>query len=689
MRVGDQAQRFTKALRALYGAAGSPRYSDIVAYGAGQVRPVVFKDATLSDWLTQGVVPGSAGGFAALTALLEQLASQCPGYVRRSAADWEQLRSAARSERQASRGRRTADGSGGGAPPESTRASLLGVPVGQCDPLDLEVHPAGDGPGRDAPAQLPAYVRRAHDETLTAVVTQAVAGHSAMAVLIGSSSTGKTRACWEAVQPLTQVEPAWRLWHPFDPTRADAALAGLEAVGPHTVVWLNEAQHYLNAGEQLAAALHRLLTDPTRSPVLVLGTLWPEYDDAFAARPEPGRPDPHARTRELLTGRRIIVPHVFDNAALTRARELAEGGDRLLVAALGRGHEGRVAQHLAGAPELLARWHGASPGSRALLYAAADARRLGVGLHLPLGFLASAAPDYLDQDAYDALEDDWLEQALAELARPVHGNIAPLRRMRERPARRPPTARSAPSPAAAPTGPLYRLADYLEQHSRRERQLLCPPRSFWHAAHAHLTSPEDLRRLADSAQRRHRLQWANALYLLAADVGDTSALAPLARLRQLAGDRDGAEEIAARAADTGDTSTLVELARLRQLAGDWDGAEDMATRAADAGNTSALFELARLRQLAGDRDGAEETAARAADAGDTSALFELARLRERAGDRDGAETLYLRAADAGNTSALFELVQLRERAGDRDGAETLRKYGLEADSMLASPWSSS
>ncbi|MEU9117274.1 hypothetical protein AB0D04_37385 [Streptomyces sp. NPDC048483] len=68
-----------------------------------------------------------------------------------------------------------------------------------------------------------------------------------MAVLIGSFSTGKTKACWEAVQPL--AEHGWRLRHLFDPTRAEAALADLRRVGPRTVVWLNEAQHY--PGHQL------------------------------------------------------------------------------------------------------------------------------------------------------------------------------------------------------------------------------------------------------------------------------------------------------------------------------------------------------------------------------------------------------------------------------------------------------
>lgn len=49
-----------------------------------------------------------------------------------------------------------------------------------------------------------------------------------------------------------------------------------------------------------------------------------------------------------MAGRRIEVPDTFDDGALAAARALAEGGDRLLGVVLGGGHQGRVAQHLAG-----------------------------------------------------------------------------------------------------------------------------------------------------------------------------------------------------------------------------------------------------------------------------------------------------------------------------------------------------
>lgn len=125
--------------------------------------------------------------------------------------------------------------------------------------------------------------------------------------LVGGSSTGKTRAGWELAQYLDRKQPGrWRLWHPYDPSRPQAALTDLRKVGPNTIVWLNEAQHYLmlagpGPGEQIAAGLRTLLQDSGRGPVLVLATPWPEYWNALSTRPTSGRPDAYGQARDLLT----------------------------------------------------------------------------------------------------------------------------------------------------------------------------------------------------------------------------------------------------------------------------------------------------------------------------------------------------------------------------------------------------
>ncbi|WP_426570349.1 hypothetical protein [Streptomyces canus] len=560
-----------------------------------------------------------------------------------------------------------------------------GRPIGEWEPHTLEVHPARSSTlalGNDqlGARALPGYVQRPHDRVLAEVIQDAAAGRSRMVVLVGGSSTGKTRACWEAVQPLASM--GWRLWHPFYPSRAEAALDDLHRVAPRTVVWLNEAQHYLGdreAGERIAASLHGLLTSPEHAPVLVLGTLWPEYAVRYAALPSLGKEDAFSRVRELLSGRTLTVPDTFDAQALATATALARGGDRLLADALTRaGVSGLVAQDLAGAPELLNRYERATPAARAVLEAAMDARRLGVGLHLPQAFLSDAAADYLTDADYDRLTNDWAEQAYAELAEPVHGRQAPLHSTTPRPRRRP-LAPVSPSDSPHPAGarPMVRLADYLEEHGRTARKWLCPPASFWHAALTHLTQPNDLDNLAEAAENRHRLQWAHHLRHRAADEGSTSALYRLAAMREEAGDRESAEHLARRAAELGKINALYRLTEMREEAGDHESAENLARQVAGLGSTSALHRLAKMREEAGDRESAENLVRQAADQGDTAALYRLAMMREDAGDRESAESLLRQAAEHGETTALLPLAEMREDAGDQGSAENLARQAAE------------
>jgi hypothetical protein len=133
----------------------------------------------------------------------------------------------------------------------------VGTPVDELtDPFALEVHrPVRAGDPDLTLDVLPVYVPREHDAALALTVRAAAEGRSGIAVLVGGSSTGKTRACWEALAALPE---GWRLWHPIDPTRPGAALRELARIGPRTVVWLNEAQFYLadpTLGEQVAAGL--------------------------------------------------------------------------------------------------------------------------------------------------------------------------------------------------------------------------------------------------------------------------------------------------------------------------------------------------------------------------------------------------------------------------------------------------
>src|SRR5205823_6124139 len=128
----------------------------------------------------------------------------------------------------------------------------------------------------------------------------------------------------------------------------------------------------------------------------------------------------------------IPVPTAFTPAQMS---QLTRAGDARMALAARSARDGEVIQFLAGAPELLARYRNAPPAAAALIRAAMDARRLGTGAGLPQAFPEAAAPGYLTDAEWDALGEDWLEQALAYAAVPCKGARGPLTRIRPRPAR--------------------------------------------------------------------------------------------------------------------------------------------------------------------------------------------------------------------------------------------------------------
>ncbi|MFJ6050468.1 hypothetical protein [Streptomyces sp. NPDC092307] len=391
----------------------------------------------------------------------------------------------------------------------------------------LGVHPALDTDGAgDRFGVLPAYVARDHDARLGAVVDEARAGDSGIAVLVGGSSTGKTRALWEAVAELPE---SWRLWHPLTPTAPDAVLTALADIAPRTVVWLNETQAYLGPdplGEQVAAGLRELLNDPSRAPVLVLGTLWPEQWDMLTSRTVPDR---HAGARELLGMHKIDVPDAFapdDLAALDTT-------DPRLTQAARRAKGAQIAQYLAGVPYLMERYDAARGATQALIHAAMDARRLGAGPHLPLGWLADAAPGYLNDDEYHILDSNWLAKALEYATTPCNGipgilTLITNSRPRNQRTNSRPAANGIPGerPAFVSPGPHYMLADYLDQHGRRHRTETVPPVDFWTAA-THRTHPSDLNALGDAAWHRGLYRDAVQLHKHATAHGDPRAAVAL------------------------------------------------------------------------------------------------------------------------------------------------------------------
>ncbi|MDQ1052061.1 hypothetical protein [Streptomyces sp. V4I2] len=492
----------------VYLEAGAPSLDDITGdIAADDDLPGAPSRDTISRVITDSERPKQQSDVVAVaTVLARRAAWDAPDLARRVRELWVRARMA----------------QGAGRPISDLRDDVRLV-------LDrgLGIHPALDTEGaRDRFGILPDYVPRDHDARLRTVVDAAVAGHSGIAVLVGGSSTGKTRALWEAVATLPD---GWRLWHPLTPTAPDAALAALPDIAPKTVVWLNEAQHYLAPdplGEQVAAGLRKLLTDPSRAPVLILGTLWLEHWDTLTTR------DRHPGARALLGGHKIDVPKAFTPADLAALDATGDADPRLTHAAQ-HACDAQVTQYLAGVPYLIDRYHAAEGATLALTHAAMDARRLGAGLHIPLDWLADAAPGYLTDTEYHMLDGDWLSKALAYVITPCNGipgiltAVTTSRPRNQRTSRRP-AASSVLADRRAPSqqGPRYLLADYLDQHGRRHRAEKIPPIDFWSAASTH-AHPADLTTIARAAWARGLYRDATQLHKRATTQGDSNAASTL------------------------------------------------------------------------------------------------------------------------------------------------------------------
>ena len=274
-------------------------------------------------------------------------------------------------------------------PPESV--TTLG-------PAVLEVHNAfSAGKNTGLGTSLTAYLPRAHDDELHRVLATVLeGGASRLIILTGRSSTGKTRALYQA---LVERAPRAPLLHPAG-KQALLELLKRRRLKPGCVLWLNEAQRFLygHDGEQAASALRTALEDTTG--IAMLGTLWtdPYWDELTTASPG----DPHAQARALLTHPgytvRLDVPDHLGAQDLNAWRNLAvASGDSRIREALAAGmNSGRVIQHLSGGPELLQAYLAGpgrlfTPREHALLTAALDARRLGHMAPLPAALLAAAA----------------------------------------------------------------------------------------------------------------------------------------------------------------------------------------------------------------------------------------------------------------------------------------------------------
>ncbi|OLT25312.1 hypothetical protein BJF83_23200 [Nocardiopsis sp. CNR-923] len=440
------------------------------------------------------------------------------------------------------------------------------VPVEAADPARLQVHPAVlPAPDPGGYTFLTPYLPRPHDQEIRDRITPALQGGTSVLVIVtGGSSTGKTRALYQA---LNDLAPHRTL---LCPDTGEDLLHLLDGgrIQDQAVLWLNEAQRFFYGphANEAAAALHRLLAQQTGT--VAVGTLWTDpYWQDLTRSGTPG--DPHAHIRDLLTGAvtaRVTVPDRLSPDEQRQWRELAAThGDRRLSQALdaGSADRGRIVQHLSGGPELLRAYldgpgHHFTAAEHALITAAVDARRLGHRAPLPGPLLAQAADAQLDPRER-ATGNHWDREALEGLCtgRRPDGTHTDIRR-----------ALTAVHTHVPRTGAevVYEPADYLEQQLRRRRADQLGDPALWQALLEHTTDPHSLHTLADAAQRRGLLQHAVRIYQRAIRARHPAAATDLANLLSTATDphQNGTRWIAEHADFTDPLGVAALLEALRE-----------------------------------------------------------------------------------------------------------------------------
>jgi hypothetical protein len=537
---------------------------------------------------------------------------------------------------------------------------------------------------------LPAFVPRDKGPEIREWMRQA-RDDGGFLVLVGDSSVGKTRLLYEAAREVLGD------FSVLAPDLGDGDLvnkiAGASFPLPRMVVWLDELQRFLDGPyfttpeyKPVTSAAIRLLLD-ARSPVIILGTLWPDHDqDLRETEPGPAKQPRHPNARDVLDDRWLHAVYLktFSGVEREKARGLRLRDPRLEEALTYRDYG--VTEVLAGAPQLMRRYEQASEEQQAVLNAAIDARRLGIQAPLTKALLRAAVGGYLSTLHSD---DTWLDPVLADLIQPDRAT-APLI----------PVLNQAKREIVG-----YTVADYLLQHASRERRSVRVPASTWDAALRHIRNPDDASRLAHSARYRMLYCYAIPLYRRAADAGNTWAARPLADLLTAREDLDGLRVLAA-----SDRYAAMRLVGLLKERGDLEKAEIVEAEIADdenpaegsaradgwraaagaarqlaargdldglralvnTGSRWALDALIDLLEERGDLDGLRDLA----DAGDWHAARRLAFVLEERGDLAGAEQLLREWVKAGDDSAAMELTYMLEERGDLDGLRDLADAGI-------------
>ncbi|MER5787209.1 tetratricopeptide repeat protein [Streptomyces sp. NPDC001980] len=493
----------------------------------------------------------------------------------------------------------------------------------------LGIHPAIPLPlGADPrlSVELPTYVPRDLDVQLRAALRRASV-ESGFVLIIGRAASGKTRLAFEAINAELGD---WRL---FMPSKADHLTAYLASGADlsHTVVWLNETQDFLGAGQLTIETVRRVLANPKR-PAVIIGTIWPEHYSRLRGSVGgwEGRDPDRESVRILELARLFTLDEQFSSDERARAHDLAHTDPRIEEAL--RHEEGaHLAQVLASAPELILQWlQILDPLAAAVVDAGVLARRCGHHDPIPATLLETLASSCMEGAQRARIADaDWFIEAVADASEPVRGSVAPL------------------TPDASTIGHVdgYCVADVLVQYAQH-------------------TDPDYAHVSED--------QWRLLI--------DHSAVDACVRIGQFAnflGRYSLAEHSWGRAATAGNSDGMLLLGMMTELRGDYEQTLIWYEQAAQAGQIGAMENLGVLLGGLGRTAEARTWLQRGADAGSANAMSNLGYLLKREGSVPDAEHWYRAAATLGHVGAMVNLAKTLHERGEVDAAVEWYRRGAE------------
>ncbi|GAA1881999.1 tetratricopeptide repeat protein [Actinomadura bangladeshensis] len=486
------------------------------------------------------------------------------------------------------------------------------VRVEEAQAIHMGVHRPITAPGANSDL-MPTYILRDLDVAPSVglrSILQEGRQSGEFILLVGESSTGKTRTLFEAVKAELI---GWRIIRlksveDFDEIASDPPR--------HHVLWLDELQGYLSAEHSITAESMLALLEAGN---IAVATLWPQWFNLYTSHPQ-DKKDPYVHERNLLKLARVIhVAESFSASENERAREVAKSDARVRLAL--QVSDFGLTQTIAAAPQLIERWNNANPYARAVLTAAYDAFRLGVFHPIPVAFLRAAAVGYCDDRTRARAPKTWFDDAIAYATEALSGATAAL------------------SPIAVKDSMEdlegFIAADYLAQYIIPRRSHLCPPETFWQAAISHLSRDDDISRLGESAKRRARFYYADELFR--------------------------------RAAAEGDALSTIELAESMIKKGEELDAVDLLNPLVEAGYSAAIYRSADALRAVGLDGEAVNLMRQNIDDEDEIGKFDLGLIMWEGGNTTDAIKVFEPLAEDGDDEAeekLMELLYLEHRVED-------------------------